>query len=155
VANNSQEWIGISGESYVFGVFPINTNFTPSIDGNYIFAKQLQDGWHAVYIGEGDIKDRTEDHIHEGCVVEKGATHIHVHPNNNKNERKRWLIYLPISALLFFNGIDDTFINSTYSKHPLILSCTWNNLQVFIKYTFKSSRRAGPGRRALFLNLLY
>jgi hypothetical protein len=88
VANNSQEWIGISGESYVFGVFPINTNFTPSIDGNYIFAKQLQDGWHAVYIGEGDIKDRTEDHIHEGCVVEKGATHIHAHPNNNKNERK-------------------------------------------------------------------
>jgi len=81
-------WKGRSGNTYDFTVFTIDVTFNPNENGNYIFAKKTQTGYDAVYIGEGDIKDRTEAHKREGCVIRKGATHIHAHLNNSEIARK-------------------------------------------------------------------
>lgn len=40
-----------------------------------------------MYIGEGDLKERTEYRINEGCVIKKGATHIHAHLNSDNSDR--------------------------------------------------------------------
>jgi len=34
-----------------------------------------------IYIGQGDLKDRVENHHQAACIERKGATHIHVHLN--------------------------------------------------------------------------
>jgi len=81
-------WQGKSGNTYSFEIFNIIFNFNPNQDGNYIFAKQTQTGWDAVYIGEGDLKTRTSDEQHSKCAIRKGATHIHAHLNNNEKNRK-------------------------------------------------------------------
>lgn len=86
--NQKQIWKGKSGQNYEFGVFDINFVFNPNQVGNYIFAKRTLLQWEAVYIGEGDIKERTESHKRDGCVIRKGATHIHAHLNNNEKFRK-------------------------------------------------------------------
>jgi hypothetical protein len=80
-----QIWQGLSGSKYKFQVYPIAVKFSPNQNGNYIFARQSLSGWEAVYIGQGDIKARTENHLRDLCVVNKGATHIHAHPNGLEN----------------------------------------------------------------------
>ena len=70
-------WKGKSGEQYGFAVFPlpIRTNFSHK-EGNYIFTKDEDGAWRAIYIGQGDL----DDHITEGqddeCIKSKGATHV-------------------------------------------------------------------------------
>lgn len=80
-------WTGISGKQYQFGVYPKDTKFK-ELDGNYIFAKETLSGWKAVYIGEGDLKTRTQDPEHLKCAESKGFTHYHVHININEESRK-------------------------------------------------------------------
>lgn len=82
-----QEWIGGSGNTYDYTVYPINTEFEPNRNGNYIFCKLTRGVWQAVYIGQGDLKQRTGSHIEHGCVLRQGATHIHVHLNGIENDR--------------------------------------------------------------------
>lgn len=94
-----QKWQGKNGNTYEFTVYPIDISFKSKVDGNYIFAKQTMRGWDAVYIGEGDLKTRTEAHKNDGCVLRKGATHIHAHTNNNEEARKQ-----EESDLLGFNS---------------------------------------------------
>jgi hypothetical protein len=79
-------WNGTQGRKYEYQIFHIRTIFKADQLGNYIFAKQVLGGWEAVYIGEGDLKTRTEDHKINNDVIKKGATHIHVHIANNKTE---------------------------------------------------------------------
>jgi len=73
-------WKGKSGTNYTFIIFPKETEFN-EIDGNYIFAKETFTGWNAVYIGEGDLKTRTQDNTHLECAKKKGFTHYHIHEN--------------------------------------------------------------------------
>jgi hypothetical protein len=80
-------WTGISGKIYQFTIYPKSTKFK-EIDGNYIFAKATTNGWDAVYIGEGDLKTRTQDTVHLTCAEKKKFTHFHVHVNKNKQHRK-------------------------------------------------------------------
>ena len=80
-------WKGISGTEYTYEVFPKESTFNPNQDGNYIFAKQTRIGWEAVYIGQGDLKSRTQDETHLNCATLKGFTHYHVHLNNSKIDR--------------------------------------------------------------------
>ncbi len=82
MANPKIKWNGIQGKFYEYESFPITTPINPNLQGNYIFCKQIPNGWAAVYIGEGDLKTRTQEHIKTGCVIEKGATHIHAHLND-------------------------------------------------------------------------
>ena len=82
------DWIGQSGETYRYHVH--NFDWRPSSDqnGNYIFAKVVKGVWNAVYVGQGDLRDRYDDAINEGCVTRKGATHYHVHLNVNEDARR-------------------------------------------------------------------
>ncbi len=81
-------WIGASHKVYTYYIHPIDTVFAGHQVGNYIFCKFEVNRWKAIYIGEGDIKTRTEAHRSEGCVIKKGASHIHVHNNSNALYRK-------------------------------------------------------------------
>lgn len=87
MTNQKATWYGASKKPYEFTVFEISTVFDPNQNGNYIFAKKNSTGWDAVYIGQGDIKTRTEEHLSDGCVTRKNATHIHAHLNLNEKSR--------------------------------------------------------------------
>ena len=79
------EWKGKSGRVYLYWIHPIGQVFEP-VPGNYIFAKATAPGhWVPVYIGETkDLSERFDDHHKMPCIEERGATHIHVHVNNEE-----------------------------------------------------------------------
>jgi len=87
MANEKINWTGKSGNDYTFTIYPKETKFK-EIDGNYIFAKQTFTGWDAIYIGEGDLKSRTQDKEHLECAENKEFTHYHVHVNTNEKRRE-------------------------------------------------------------------
>ena len=84
-------WDDVNGRKYKFHILPLDFVFDPKDEGNYIFAKLTNPSteyYDAVYIGEGNLNDRTKAHIREGCVTAKGATHIHAHLNADEDARK-------------------------------------------------------------------
>ena len=44
--------------------------------------------WLPIYIGQGDLQDRYDAALAEGCVESKNATHYHVRSNGNKVDRE-------------------------------------------------------------------
>ena len=80
-------WTGRSGRSYTYNVYqmPANPN---SVDGNYVFAKIVNGRWQPIYFGQGDLRDRYNAAIREGCVTRKGATHWHAHTEANAQTRR-------------------------------------------------------------------
>jgi hypothetical protein len=80
-------WPGGSGRTYEFQVYPISVTVNPGYEGNYIFAKMVNNSWHAVYIGEGILKDRVECHRNDAIVLRKGATHLHLRVDANYSNR--------------------------------------------------------------------
>ena len=82
-------WTGQSGKDYSYSVFDVDTAFNPNQNGNYIFAKKINNVWYAIYVGEGDIQTRTRDKEHRDCAIKKDASHIHCHLNNDATERKK------------------------------------------------------------------
>lgn len=87
MAKKTASWIGASGKEYVYLIYPIETDFDPDQDGNYIFTKMEDDEWVPVYIGEGDLQDRINDPEHRPCALDRGATHLHVHLNPLEDDR--------------------------------------------------------------------
>lgn len=82
------KWIGASGTQYTYYIWVLPASFSENQDGNYIYSKKSTQGnWIPIYIGQGDLKDRTENHHQAGCISRKGATHIHVHLNPNEADR--------------------------------------------------------------------
>jgi hypothetical protein len=83
----STSWDGENGKRYRYNVHDIN--FTPPAnqDGNYIFAKKVGIQWKAVYIGEGNLRDRKNAAMSDGCVTRRGATHYHEHLNMSERDR--------------------------------------------------------------------
>jgi len=80
-------WHGASGKLYTYYVRALPVNFNPNQNGNYIYTKLNQDGkWIPIYIGQGDLKDRTENHHKAACIRSKGATHVHVHTNSREQD---------------------------------------------------------------------
>lgn len=79
-------WHGASGNEYEFSIHGSDARFK-DLNGNYIFAKKTDTGWDAVYIGQGNLRDRANAHRDDGCVIRKGATHIHAHVNRNEAGR--------------------------------------------------------------------
>jgi hypothetical protein len=79
-------WYGKSGKGYLFEIYPKATFH--EIDGNYIFAKKDGIAWKPIYIGEGNLKTRTQDEEHLKCALKKGFTHYHIHSNTNAQARK-------------------------------------------------------------------
>ena len=81
-------WNGKSGAKYKYHIHTLPVDFNANQDGNYIFSKYNKNKkWVPIYIGQGDLKDRTENHHKIKCISNKGATHVHVHLNPNKKDR--------------------------------------------------------------------
>jgi hypothetical protein len=78
-------WPGKSGIIYEYIVFPFP--FQTDVDGNYIFCKLQKDKWIPIYIGQGNLSERTSDPDHMKCAKKKGATHIHAHNNPKESNR--------------------------------------------------------------------
>ena len=83
-------WKGASGAGYGYWVHGIPTSINPGQDGNYIYAKKDAQGlWQPIYIGQGDLKARTDidNHHQSRCLKAHGATHVHVHTSGREAER--------------------------------------------------------------------
>jgi len=82
------QWTGASGTKYTYYVSALPASFNPNQNGNYIYSKLNENSrWIPVYIGQGDLKDRTENHHQVACIKRKDATHIHVHLNSQEESR--------------------------------------------------------------------
>ncbi len=73
-------WAGMSGAEYQYMAYPLGAALPP-VPGNYIYAKQSEDGqWIPLYIAQTrDMHQRLEGHEKLQDATENGATHIHVH----------------------------------------------------------------------------
>jgi hypothetical protein len=81
-------WTDLFGSKYAYHVHDLIEQPWLDIDGNYIFAKPSQNGWVALYIGEGNLKTRlTQNHEKWLSAVRLGATHILAHANQNSIAR--------------------------------------------------------------------
>ena len=81
-------WTGASGAQYTYPVYDLVTMFG-SVAGNYIFARQIEDAWLALYVGEtSNLADRIPDHEKWICARLNGVTHIHAHVNTNQTTRR-------------------------------------------------------------------
>jgi hypothetical protein len=81
-------WAGQSGKAYVHWIYPLGTVFDP-VAGNYVFAKEVTPNhWSPVYIGQtSDLSVRFDNHHALQCAKRNGATHVHVHRNDNEKQR--------------------------------------------------------------------
>ena len=80
-------WPGDSGKKYTYRSFELPFSCDPNQDGNYIFTKSEAGKWVPIYIGQGDLNNRTNDPKHYKCATSKGATHVHLHLNPSKQDR--------------------------------------------------------------------
>jgi len=86
------KWTGRSGKTYTFVVVPWPAPLDFGVvDGNYICARQTDDGeWIPVYIGEGDLADPCiETHPRFEQLLDLDVTHIHCHINDDPDARRR------------------------------------------------------------------
>lgn len=83
-------WQGGSRRQYTFWVYQLPANLNSGQAGNYIFTKIVNGVWVPVYIGEGELSERTGLDIHHqrACLIQKGATHVHAHKNDVEQDRK-------------------------------------------------------------------
>ena len=81
-------WRGASGKTYTYYIDKLPWRPKADQDGNYIFAKKINGVWHAVYVGQGDLQDRYDAALKEGCVTRKNSTHYHRHLNNDTSARR-------------------------------------------------------------------
>ena len=81
-------WTGASGRKYEYHAWYVRSRpGDPEEEGNYIFAKIENGYWIPLYIGQGLLQRRYDAALQEGCVVSKGASHYHVHLENNRERR--------------------------------------------------------------------
>lgn len=81
-------WVGASGTNYKYYIWELPVNFNPGQNGNYIYSRlNGNNRWVPIYIGQGELKDRTENHHQAACNRSKGATHVHVHLNGRETDR--------------------------------------------------------------------
>jgi len=91
MANETQtcDWPGASGKTYRYFVYQRHPSINQGQDGNYVYAKLVNNQWVPVYFGEGDLSSRaTSDHHKTDCIDRKGATHVHLHLNARKEDRR-------------------------------------------------------------------
>jgi hypothetical protein len=81
------EWYGASGKKYKYFIWDLPANFDENQNGNYIYCRLNNNMWVPIYIGQGDLKERADNHHQAECIKSKGATHIHVHLNEKEEDR--------------------------------------------------------------------
>ena len=82
-------WKGASGRSYTYYVYAMPAGLNDGQDGNYVYAKRLDGRWQPIYIGQGDLGERTDINAHHQsrCLKTKGATHVHARKNGGEADR--------------------------------------------------------------------
>jgi hypothetical protein len=81
-------WTGKSGTKYTFWIYSLPASFDPNQPGNYIYTKMDSQGyWQPIYIGQGDLNDRANNHHQAMRLRQKGATHFHCHKNVSEQSR--------------------------------------------------------------------
>ena len=82
-------WTGASGRKYVYDVYRRHPKMPPHQAGNFIYAKMGEKNrWVPIYIGQGDLTQRAAvERDRAACIDAKGATHVHVHVNFDKDDR--------------------------------------------------------------------
>ena len=90
MSEQTVQWKGVSGRTYDYWVYPINTTFKDQ-PGNYTYAKKNSAGrWVAVYIGQTvSLAQRIANHEREEAAVRKGATHMHAHLSAYDEQSRR------------------------------------------------------------------
>ncbi len=86
----THRWTGKSGNGYTYYVYEIGHPMQDK-DGNYIYAKADTYGtWQPVYIGQGNLRDRSDTGSHHkgGCINRNEATHFHAHLNALQSSRQ-------------------------------------------------------------------
>ena len=86
-------WRGVSGETVTFEIHTMDGD-VPDAPGSYIFARESNIGWHAVYVGESsnlrDLLTPLYAYPKYECGLRRGMTHIHIHLNDQgEDDRKR------------------------------------------------------------------
>lgn len=83
------EWTGASGRKYTYWVYKLPANLRSGQNGNYIYAKAEGGYCQLLYIGQGDLGERTdiERHHQSKCLKRKGATYVHAHKNEREADR--------------------------------------------------------------------
>jgi len=88
MTERSCTWTGASGRKYVYDIYPRHPKMAQQA-GNFIYAKMDErHRWVPVYIGQGDLTQRAaikRDRL--ACIEAKGATHVHLHVNFDKENR--------------------------------------------------------------------
>ena len=80
-------WTGAAGTSYRFWVYPLGCRFLPGQAGTYIIARRRAGGWDPLYIGQGDLDNRSRHHHQADCLRSRGATHIHARAGADEPRR--------------------------------------------------------------------
>jgi len=82
-------WTGASGKKYVYEIHARHPKLPPNEPGNYIYAKMDEHRkWVPIYIGEGNLTQRAApDWPGIQCINAKGATHVHLHVNYDRDDR--------------------------------------------------------------------
>jgi hypothetical protein len=83
------EWTGASGKKYTYWVYALPANINAGQDGNYIYTRVDNGRWQPIYIGQGDLGQRTDidQHHQSTCLKRKGVTHVHAHNNGREADR--------------------------------------------------------------------
>ena len=89
MATETYNWEGLSGKSYKYYIHPICS--FKAAPGNYIFASKSFSGeWIPIYIGQtSDLSERFDNHHKATCIIDHGATHIHVHVSSDDENVRR------------------------------------------------------------------
>lgn len=82
-------WTGASGKQYSYWVYELPASLNSGQDGNYIYTRIENNTWTPIYVGEGDLSERTniDGHHQSQCLRNKGATHVHAHLNSSERDR--------------------------------------------------------------------
>ena len=83
-------WTGTSSRKYVYEINARHPKLSPNEPGNYIYAKMDEHRrWVPIYIGEGNLTQRaaTDPRCVE-CIDEKGANHVHLYVNYDRDDRE-------------------------------------------------------------------
>ena len=82
-------WFGESEKRYAFHVFEKSKKFRKSLEGVYIFARiSSKNTWMPIYMGQGSLHEPlwAKPEVVK-CIEDKGVTHIHVRPDDNRRRR--------------------------------------------------------------------
>ena len=83
-------WVGKSGQTYKYWVYPIDETFEKGVPANYLYAKKRRSGWEAMYIGEtSEVNDLITENNKYQCAREYGATHIHFHKGSTEESDRK------------------------------------------------------------------